>query len=74
MEEIKKNLLETLNKINNQLKAYERLNKLVVISDDWSIQSGFLTPTNKIKRNIIQETYKEFYQKWYNYNEKFVLT
>ena len=74
MEEIKKNLLETLNKINNQLKAYERLNKLVVISDDWSIQSGFLTPTNKIKRNIIQETYKDLYKKWYEHSNKFVVT
>ena len=74
IEDIKQNLLDTLNKINNQLQVYERLNKLVVISDEWSIQTGFLTPTNKIKRNIIQETYKDFYKKWYQHSNKFVIS
>ncbi len=73
MEEIKDSLMATLNKVNNQLQIYERLNKLVVISDDWTLESGILTPTNKIKRNIIQETYKELYEKWYESANKFVL-
>lgn len=73
IDDIKKNLMETLNKINNQLKPYERLNKLVVISEEWSLQTGFLTPTNKIKRDIIQKTYKDLYQKWYQHNNKFVV-
>lgn len=74
MEEIKQSLLSTLNKVNNQLQIFERLNKLVVISDDWTLESGILTPTNKIKRNIIQETYKDFYEKWYQHDTKFIVT
>lgn len=73
LEEIKQNLMETLTKVNNQLQIYERLNKLIVISDDWTLESGILTPTNKIKRNIIQETYKELYKNWYQHNNKFVI-
>jgi len=74
MEEVKQSLLKTLNKVNNQLQIYERLNKLVVISDEWSKETGIFTPTNKIKRNIIQETYKVFYEKWYQHENKFIMT
>lgn len=73
IEDVKQSLLETLNKVNNQLKAYEKLSKLVIISDEWSLQTGFLTPTNKIKRNIIQETYKDLFEKWYQSNNKFIM-
>ena len=74
IDEVKKNLLATLNKVNNELHLYERLNKLVVISDNWTLESGFLTPTNKIKRNVIQDTYKHLYEKWYQHTNKFVVT
>ncbi|MEN8188135.1 MAG: AMP-binding protein [Bacteroidota bacterium] len=74
IDEIKQNLLNTLNKVNKQLHQYERLNKLVVISDNWSIETGFLTPTNKIKRTVIQDTYKDLFEKWYQHRSKFILT
>jgi len=73
LEDIKKSLIATLNKVNNQLHIYERINKLIVISDEWSLESGILTPTNKIKRNVVQETYKEFFKKWYQINDKVVI-
>jgi long-subunit acyl-CoA synthetase (AMP-forming) len=73
VDEIKQSLLDTLNKVNKDLQIHERINKLIVISDQWSLENGFLTPTNKIKRNVIQNTYKHLYDKWYEYNKKFIL-
>jgi len=73
IDEIKQSLLDTLNKVNKDLQIHERINKLIVISDQWSLENGFLTPTNKIKRNVIQNTYKHLYDKWYEYNKKFIL-
>jgi len=73
VDEIKQSLLDTLNKVNKDLHIHERINKLIVISEQWSLENGFLTPTNKIKRNVVQNTYKHLYDKWYEYNKKFIL-
>jgi long-chain acyl-CoA synthetase len=72
-DEIKQNLLETLNTINRQLYIHERLNKLIIIKDQWVLETGFLTPTNKIKRNVIHETYKHLYENWYQHKNKLIV-
>ena len=74
MDEIKASLLESLNAINLKLNAHERLNKLVVIKDQWTFETGFLTPTNKLKRNVIQETYQHLFSSWYDKKSKLIIT
>ena len=73
LEEVKESLLNTLNKVNNQLHLHERLNKLLIISEKWSLENGILTPTNKIKRNVIQETYKHLFEEWYNEKNRIII-
>ena len=34
--------------------------------EEWSIDGGHLTPTMKMKRNIIREMYKDLYDKIYH--------
>lgn len=38
---------------------------LVVIKDDWLPENGFLTPTQKIKRLVIEDTYDDKVEGWY---------
>ena len=71
-DEIKENLLSSLNKVNAQLHLYEKLNKLLIISEKWSLDNGILTPTNKIKRNAVHETYKHLYEEWFNDNKRII--
>ena len=52
--------------INDQLEHHEKIKKIVVLKDSWSIENNILTPTMKIKRNVIEEKYKDFYETWYN--------
>lgn len=50
--------LETLKKkVNDQLESHERLSKIIVAKEDWSVENGILTPTMKIKRNKVEEAY-----------------
>ncbi len=65
LNDIKASLLKTLNNVNSQLHLHEKLNKLIIISEKWTMDNGILTPTNKIKRNAIHETYKHLYEEWF---------
>ncbi|PJI47288.1 MAG: AMP-binding acetyl-CoA synthetase [Pseudomonas sp.] len=57
--------LETfLGELNGQLEAHERLDCLVVVSEPWTIENGLLTPTLKIRRNLIEERYQGRFDPW----------
>ena len=70
--EIKSSFEELIVSINDQLKQHEKIKKIVVLKDSWSIENNILTPTLKIKRNIVDEKYKEFYEKWFNSTNQIV--
>lgn len=55
-----------ISSINDQLENHERIKKIVILKDIWSIENNILTPTLKIKRNVIEDKYKKFYMKWFN--------
>ncbi|MCX7081549.1 MAG: AMP-binding protein, partial [Pseudomonas sp.] len=57
--------LETLlEEVNGMLEKHERLRRLVVVKDSWAVENGFLTPTLKIKRNVIETAYGARFQEW----------
>lgn len=51
--------------INKEVPAYERLEFIAVSKDEWLIENGFLTPTMKIKRNVLEDTYGPHLDEWY---------
>lgn len=53
-----------LEQVNAALDKHERLRQLVVVKDSWAVENGFLTPTLKIKRNVIESTYGPQLQAW----------
>ncbi len=51
--------LETeLNTVNATLESHERLAAIIVAKEDWSIENEMLTPTMKIKRDVLEQKYK----------------
>ncbi len=58
--------LETLlDKVNNEVEEFERLQFLTVVKDPWLIENGFLTPTMKMKRTTLEDTYGPKTDGWY---------
>jgi long-chain acyl-CoA synthetase len=51
-------------KVNEQIESHEQLAKLIVVQEEWAIANGFLTPTLKIKRNVIDAQYSARYAEW----------
>jgi len=62
---IGKELEEHLKKVNPTLDGHEQIQFLVIIKDDWTPENGFLTPTQKIKRGTIEDTYDAKVEGWY---------
>jgi long-chain acyl-CoA synthetase len=73
-EEIVKNprLIDRIqNEIDNHNKQFgnwEKVKKFELTPDIWSIESGHLTPTMKLKRKVIKEKYASLYNRIYGYN------
>lgn len=53
-----------LDTLNQTLDPHERLSCLIAVPERWTPENGFTTPTLKIKRNVIDETYAEHYEAW----------
>jgi long-chain acyl-CoA synthetase len=65
-------LAELLESVNKGLPPFERLAFLAITKDVWSAENGFLTPTLKIKRRILDDTYGPFMEKWYEVKQSVV--
>jgi long-chain acyl-CoA synthetase len=53
-----------LEQVNGQLEAHERLAFLAITDEPWTIANGFLTPTLKLKRAILEERYTRYFNSW----------
>lgn len=56
-EEVAESLEQTLESVNAHLESHQRLDRLIVFSDEWSIENDLLTPTLKVKRHKIEEQF-----------------
>lgn len=69
---LKQNLSEQLTNLNPILKNYERIKKIVLLKDSWTVENNKLTPTMKIKRNIIEKEFENRYEMWYEHADEII--
>ncbi len=69
---IEKSLSKTLEIINPELETHERIHRLVILREDWTIENGMLTPTMKIKRGPIEDRFQPHYDVWYSHQSAVV--
>jgi long-subunit acyl-CoA synthetase (AMP-forming) len=63
-QEVTEHLKKLREDINGKVAGFERLGFIAVASEEWTIESGMLTPTMKIKRNVIEKRYLPLYEQW----------
>jgi long-chain acyl-CoA synthetase len=71
-EEIVECLSGALESVNPTLEKYERLEKVIIMQNDWTIENGLITPTLKVKRNEVEKIHLPKYPKWYEIAGKVV--
>ena len=62
---VERALQELLERINTKVEEHERLAFLAVVEDEWKIENGFLTPTLKLKRSVVEDAYNTQAEHWY---------
>jgi long-chain acyl-CoA synthetase len=56
---VQKQYEAVVKKVNESLEHHETLKKVGVVPEEWTIESGELTPSMKLKRRVILDKYKE---------------
>ncbi len=62
--ELEASLAEHLKKVNATLDPHEQLDCVVLVTEPWTVENGFITPTFKVKRNRVEEIYAASYERW----------
>jgi len=44
--------------VNEHLAQFEKLKKVLVVPDDFTVDAGHITPTLKLRRRVIEQKYK----------------
>lgn len=63
-QQIEASLAAHLAALNEALDPHERLDRLVVVSAPWTVESGLVTPTLKIKRHQVEAHYGRQLHRW----------
>lgn len=67
--ELKERIEKEIHDINGHLGNWEQIKKIELTPEVWSIESGLLTPTLKLKRKAVKEKFKDLYEKMYGHHD-----
>ena len=59
-----------LQAVNGTLDHHEQVSKLIAVKDPWTVESGLVTPSMKVKRPAIEAKYGERLSQWGEAGEK----
>lgn len=65
-EKLRKRVQKEIETHNQKFGKWEQIKDFEITSEEWTPESGHLTPTMKMRRKIILEKHKDLYQKIYN--------
>lgn len=68
-EKVRARIQKEVDKVNRELSPWETVKKFVLLEKPFSIDSGELTPTLKVKRSVVKERYQEQIDSMYEEEE-----
>ncbi len=67
---LKDRIWEDINAFNQKFGKVRQVKKFVLVGDEWTVESGELTPTLKLKRRVILKKYAHLIEKMYQEENK----
>ena len=67
--ELKERIGKEIDYMNTKLGNWEQIKRFELTPDLWTIESGLLTPTMKLKRKAVKEKYIKLYNQMYGHTE-----
>ncbi len=64
-EKIREMLYGELQSVNGTLASYETIKKFKILPNDFTIETGELTPSLKVKRKVCIQKYKQYIDEMY---------
>jgi long-chain acyl-CoA synthetase len=71
-DNLTESLLNSILLINPVLEKHEKIEKAVVMKEDWTVENGLLTPTLKIKRSHVEKIHMPMYKAWFDSEERVI--
>lgn len=56
---IEDDLIAAMDAVNESLEDHEKMAKVIVVKEPWTVESGMLTPTMKKRRNNLEKLYSD---------------
>ncbi len=69
-EKIIRFMEEEIDRYTPNLASYEKIKKIILLDRDFEIEKGEMTPSLKVKRNIIEKMYRDQIDNLYEANEQ----
>ena len=63
--EVQALIMADVEAINKELPPYETVKKIHLCSEDWTVENGFLTPSFKVKRRVVEGAHQEALDAFY---------
>lgn len=65
LDGVRELIADEINGVNSRLASYETIKDFVLVDRPFSIESGELTPSLKVKRNVVEKNYIDQIEKMY---------
>jgi len=71
-QDITQSLSESISSVNPKLEKHEKVEKAVIMSEEWNVDNGLTTPTLKLKRNSIEKLHQDRYASWFESEDQVI--
>jgi len=65
-ENVETSLKATLTDVNGHLESHQRMSHMIVVLDEWTTENDLLTPTLKVKRDVLEAKYRPLISRQYS--------
>jgi long-chain acyl-CoA synthetase len=65
-EEVGEIVQNAVDEVNSKVARVEQIKKFTILPEDLSQETGELTPTLKVKRNVVYDKYAKEYERLYD--------